>query len=234
MSPDVSSVRYLCRSLWQLPGHRPVCLGQGHELKVKSTIRHCCRGQLLQQKGCNVTPKPAVPAMWRPVYCATLLHGHPFWLLVCHCQSSPLAHGQSSSLPVFQTQHIGIRVKVSLTVSSCQSFRTHSCRIPAWPDGLCRMTLNTSAKAMQSQPMAMCPTCPCKIMQAIVSAQCATSMQNQAMARVQCAIAVQRQPMASVKCISSAHEAPPLQSQCMNNQATTCTLHAKSWGVCQV
>ena len=118
LSPEVSSVRYLCRSLWQLPGHRPVCLGQGHELKVKSAIRHCCRGQVLQHRGCNVTPKPAVPAMWRPVYCATLLHGHPFWLLVCHCQSSPLAHGQSSSLPVFQTQHIGTRFKVSLTTSS--------------------------------------------------------------------------------------------------------------------
>ena len=52
--------------------------------------------------------------------------------------------------------------------------------------------------------------CPCKIMQAIVSAQCAKSMQNQAMARVQCAIAVQSQPMASVKCISSAHEPLPV------------------------
>ena len=60
LSPDVSSVRYLCRSLWQLPGHRPVCLGQGHELKVKSTIRHsaeanCCnkRAAMSPQTRCS-------------------------------------------------------------------------------------------------------------------------------------------------------------------------------------
>ena len=113
LSPDVSSVRYLCRSLWQLPvpWTRSRTQGEEHHQTLLQRPTAATKGQ-------QCHPKPAVPAMWRPVYCATLLHGHPFWLLVCHCQSSPLAHGQSSSLPVFQTQHIGTRFKVSLTTSS--------------------------------------------------------------------------------------------------------------------
>ena len=112
--------------------------------------------------------------------------------LLCHASSWALANGRSLDVtrqvsspelpamdPAFMVAH----------------FRSCSCRTPPWRDGLCRITLNTSrANAVQTQPMAMCPTCPCKIMQSD-SVHCANSVQSQPMASVQCASAMQSQPM---------------------------------------
>ena len=155
LSPEVSSVRYLCRSLWQLPGHRPVCLGQGHQLKVKSTIRHCCRGQLLQQKGCNVSPNPLFQQCGGQFTVPHFFTGTHFG---CSCATAKAALWHTAKEALCQCSKPNTLAQDSRSPwqpPPCQSFRTHSCPTPAWPEGLCRMTLNTSAKAMQSQPMAI-------------------------------------------------------------------------------